>query len=236
MPTLLDLRTAVRRKIDRVNAKTPADDDLTEWINESAAELWDLVVTTYEDQFSAYATTATPQPSVFSIANLSSLFSTPYTTEPLRLFKLRSLECSVNGKWREIASVPKQEWWKYETLAGSEVPAGYTLIGNDIHVLPAEMTSQLYRLFFIPCYARMASDSDELFTVDSNISFSVPNQWHEYVVADVCIKARARFQEDASLEMARKAMLRERIVRAASNRTPGASRKVVDRATHREEN
>lgn len=233
MPTLLELRTAVRRKLDRVNAATPSDAELTEWVNESAAELWDLLVTRYEDQLTAYGTTDSAQSSVFSVLNLATLFG---VVGPTRLFKLRSLQYSIDGEWREIPTIPMQEWWKYETARGTASPVGYTLVGNSVHVLPSSTASQRYRLFFVPCYEDMDDDSDELFAISVNYTFEVPNNWHEYVVVDSVIKARGKFQQDASLEMARKAELRQRIISAATNRTPGMAKKVVERATHRGRN
>lgn len=224
MPTLLELRTAVRRKIDRVNAATPSDAELTEWINESAAELWDLLVTTYEDQFTTFGVTESIASPI--TATTGALFRVLVGSAPI--FKLRSIECSANGSWIEIPAVPKQEWWKYANTLGTTVPAGYTLVGTQIHILPETTGAQSYRVFYIPTYTALSADTDSL--------FDVPNRWDEYVVVDACIKARAKFQEDASLEMARKAELRLRITRAASNRTPGMSKKVVQRATHRSRN
>lgn len=231
MPTLAELCTAVRRKIDRVNASTPSTTELIEWINESAAELWDEVVTVYEDQYTTYVEFPNPLESVFSIANISDLTGEVYHNQPLRLFKLRSLEYSSNGEWIEIKQVPKQEWWKYSTSSNVGFPAGYTLIGDYIHILPENTAAQTYRMFYVPMYTPMVAQE----LPPEDCLFTVPNGWHEYVVVDACIKARAKFQEDASLELARKAALLQRIRRAASNRTPGASRKVVERATHRGE-
>jgi hypothetical protein len=230
MPTLLQIRTAVRSKIDRVNAATPTNTELNAWINESAAELWDLLVTVYEDQYSTYATTQDAQASVFSIANLSTLFGllVPSGHEPVRLFKLREVEYQQNGQWYPLPPVMKQEWWKYASVTDLGYPRGYTLIGADIHVMPAATPSQQYRIFYIPAYADMVDDANSLFLV--------PNHWDEYVVVDACIKARIKLQQDPSAEMQRKAELRQRIKGAATNRTPGGSRKIVERATHREEN
>jgi hypothetical protein len=230
MPTLLELRTEVRSKIDRVNAATPTNTEINGWINESAAELWDEVVTVYEDQFTTYGNTQTPQSTPIDIENLSDLFGllVPSGHDPVRLFKLRALEYSVNGEWREVDGVPRQEWRKYETATGSPHPVGYTLLGTDIHLLPSTTASQTYRLTYIPTYDKMVEDADEM--------FYVPNRWDEFVVVDACIKARIKLQQDPSAEMARKAELRQRIRRAASNRTPGQSHKVTERATHRGRN
>lgn len=230
MPTLLELRTEVRSKIDRVNAATPTNTEINGWLNESAAELWDEVVTVYEDQFTTYATTDAPQSTPIDISNLSTLFglAVPVDHDPVRLFKLRALEYSINGEWREVDGVPRQEWRKYETATASHAPVGYTLMGEAVHLLPSTTASQLYRLTYIPAYEKMVDDTDDL--------FYVPNRWDEFVVVDACIKARIKLQQDPSAEMARKAELRQRIRRAATNRTPGQSHKVTERATHRGRN
>jgi hypothetical protein len=228
MPTLADLRTAAKRQIDRINSKTPSDAEWNEWINGSAAELWDEIVTVYEDQFTTYLVTADPKASVFNVSNISALVDAIVLPgeDPIRLFKLRELEYSLNGEWYPLPSIPKQEWYKYTTPIASDQPLGYTLLGDEIHVLPSSTSAQVYRLFYIPSFVQMYDDADE---------FVVPNRWWEYVIVDACIKARSKFQEDASLEMARKSSILSRIKRAASNRTPGASRRMVERATHRED-
>lgn len=207
-PTREELRTACKRKGDRVNASTPSDDEWNEWINESAAELWDEVVTCYEDQYTE-----------------STTVSVSSSTSVDGYFKIRSVEINIDGRYMPIELVPLAEWGKYAGVLTSNIARGYTVIGDTLHLLP-EGTTASVRVRYVPEYTTLSADGDVLFRTPSN--------WHEYIVIDCLIKMRAKFQEDASQEFARKAAILDRIKKAASNRMPGGSKRVIERATHRD--
>lgn len=86
MPTLTELRTWSRERADMENSQFISDSELTEYINMAYSELYDILVTRYEDYFSEVV------PFTLSSSN-------EYTI-PSNFYKLVGLDYSQGGdKW-----------------------------------------------------------------------------------------------------------------------------------------
>lgn len=223
--TLATLRTEVLRRADMVGSDFLTDAEVNSYINSSAAELYDLLVGVYEDQYTLSDVTATPQSSplpMSSPAFSAMVGALDVAGKPLFLLKLRRIEYRDSaGKWRKLRRVSLNEWDHFNRSYSNGYPTAYTLIGESLHVLPEDVSSQTYRIWYVPGYLPMLVDAD---TMDNM------QQWHEYVIVDAAIKC---LQKEESFDavtalMSQKSALKQRIESAAAIRDAGEPMQIID--------
>ena len=90
MTTLADIKNRARRRADMVNSQFISDAELLDFINASYAELYDLIVQTYEDYF-VTSTTFT----------LTSSDAGVYTL-PSNFYKLKGVDYELGGNYTTI--------------------------------------------------------------------------------------------------------------------------------------
>jgi hypothetical protein len=95
----------------------------------------------------------------------------------------------------------------------------YRLWGTNLQIVPITSSGQTIRIWYSPRPNQLIFDTD---TVDAISGYE------EYIVADVCIKALAKTEEDVTVFAAQKQMLMKRIEEAAENRNVGEPQIVSD--------
>lgn len=141
MITLSSLREQVRQRADMQNSNFISDTELDGYINSSYKELYDIVVSRFED----YYTTS----SLFTISagNTEAL--------PDDFYKVRGVDYNYGGsfyelrKWnfndRNILDRP------YNILSSRYIDyRRYRLIGNNVQIVPEDKATGDYRLWYIP--------------------------------------------------------------------------------------
>lgn len=203
--TLSDLKDRVRQRADKVNSTWLADAELTSYINASYAELYDLLVTTYEDYFITGPTSFTLSTSDAGVYSLPSDF-----------YKLKGVDFQTGGDW---ITVYPHTWddrnnsriSRRYTSAG-DTERSYRMIGSNLRIEPSDAATGTYRLWYVPAYTALSSDTDE---IDSIIS---RNNWEEYIVVDAAAKVLQKEESDASGVLFAKDQLRKRIEGSATDR------------------
>ncbi len=223
--SLLDLRTAARQRSDTENDPHISDSELTGYLNQSAFELYDLLVQAYGDNyFLVYPDY------VFQTDGASDVFAFPDGTNAYLLndgvtvapavYKPLGVDVSTAhgepGTWITLHPFNNAERNAY-ALAGAVPFVGildlrYNFRGNNLWFTPVPAAGQYLRLLYVPRMAPLAQDTDLLDGVSG---------WTEYVIVDAAIKCLLKQESDASALMAQKAGLKQRIDAMKVNRNAG---------------
>lgn len=221
------LRYMSQLRADKLNSQYLTLDEWNVNINQSATELYDILVNKYGDDYffapallipltglnfyplpdgSNYLTLGIPAPAIYKLngvdANISGANNSP------------------NAGWVPLARFNWSDRDKYTTFPGQAgalnniYQMAYREMGNQLQVLPAN-TNQLLRLWYVPILQQMLLDTDML-------PFSISG-WSEYVVVDAAMKAMIKeesFDKWNALNASKMALL-ERIEVTAPNRDVG---------------
>lgn len=198
--TLLQVRTEVRQRTHYENSGFVTDTELNGWINRSAKELYDLLVTTFE---------------AYNLSNADSAIASGNTfAVPADFYKLLGVDYIV-ALPDQLQALPRIGW---QERNGSRY--GYDLRGSNVHILPYSWAAgRTFRLSYVPVLATLAADGDSFDGIDG---------YEEYVILDVCLKILAKAERDGTSFAQAKAAMKERIQASAHNRDAGEPPHVAD--------
>ena len=211
--TLAELKTRARERADQTNSTFISDSELLSYINSSYAELYDILVSRFEDYYTTSVT--------FSIASGNSY------SLPSDFYKLRGVDYNISGdnyvtlqKFNfhdRNGRNPNTSLFVDRGLYGNKLR--YRVLANELILEPSESAVGNYKLWYIPTYTRLASDSD---TVDGI------NGWEEYIVVDVAIKMLSKEESSTTHLDTEKEALLKRIRDMAQNRDANAPERIAD--------
>lgn len=213
--TLLQLRDATRQRADMVGSTFVSDAELTSYINQSAFELYDILVSAYgEDYYTA-------TPSTFVTDGTNDKYALPATfykllgvdlqlsSSPASWVTLRPFTFSERNRY----AVPNfQSFYGFTNLR-------YRILGDQLWLTPLPSAGQTVRLYYVPRMTTLSLDADTLEGVSG---------WTEYVITDAAIKCLQKEESDPSVLMAQKQALLDRIATQAANRDAGNAARVAD--------
>lgn len=211
--TLSDIRTQAQQHADMENSDFVSDSEWLFYINQAYAELYDILVSKFEDYYTDSYSYTVP----------SGEYTIPL---PSDFYKLRRLDYSTGSGDDEWYTVLKYNFtegnWKNNrvlTTWSNRIPIEYRLIKNTIKLLPEQSSNGNYRLWYVPSFTRLADDSD---TVDG------VNGWEDYIIIKAAIYALTKEETDTTVLQAALAQLRERIENMSQNRDAGLPEKITD--------
>lgn len=206
--TLLQLRTAARQRSDQEGSTFITDAELNAYINASYAELYDLLISKFEDYFTTQEQ--------FQVSGRCT-----YIDLPDNFYKLRGLDIASAGSSSDWSTVPRYEFAERNSAIRSRLSGGvaYNILGAQIQLLPASHAAGTYRLWFVPRFTPLVSDADEMGDV---LDFD------EYVVVDAAIKCLIKEESDPSALMNSKLMLINRVNTMAASRDSSGMGRVAD--------
>lgn len=212
--TLAEIRTAARQRADMTQSQFVTDAEFNYYINGSYAELYDLLIQSYGNDYF----TETYE---FSTVDNTSRYALPADFYKLLAVDLRisegedgfiSLRPFTFSERNRYATANAQTWIGVTNLR-------YRLNGNTIWFTPTPAVSQNIRIWYIPRVVAITSDSQ---VVDGY------SGWLEYVVVDAAIKAMQKEESDVRVLLAQKEALIKRITSAAQNRDAANPATVAD--------
>jgi hypothetical protein len=210
--TLSSLRTQIRQRCDMENSSFVSDSELNSYINASYAELYDLLVSRFEDYFTTTTTaTVTAGNSSFAV--------------PSDFYKLRGVDRQIGSSDNYYALLKfnfSERNWRNRRLNRAlfgQSNINYRLIGDTVELLPEDHAAGTYRLWYVPAFTTLSSDSDTLDGV---------NGWEEYIVVDACIKCLEKEESSTTSFERQKQKLEMRIEEMASNRDFDQPERVTD--------
>lgn len=212
--TLLQLRSDVRVRADIENAtgRFP-DSELTRYVNQGIAELYDLLV---DARGLSYYRSATPHP-------ITTTASTVNYALPTSFYKLIGVRISNGPPLERFDALEEPEMARTE--AETSYPLYYDLRGSYIALRPYHEAGYVVLVEYVPHATELSADVS---------TFDGINGWEEYVVA---FAARCCLIKDERLELAG-AMLQEmerlkgRIAGLAPNRDGYRPTRIRDARAH----
>jgi len=211
--TLATMRSRVRQRADMEESEFVQDSELNQYINSSYQELYDILVTSFEDYY-------TLPPVSFTIAT-----STDYYTLPADFYKLRGVDASLDGSTYYYTLMPfdfLNRNRNNDNLIAADYSATdrkYRIVGSRIYVTPADNAPGSYRIWYVPSATVLTSDSSTLDGI---------NGWEEYVVVDAARKCLDKEESDTRALVVEKEALRQRIIAASARRDAGMPKSISD--------
>ncbi len=210
--TLLSLRTQAKQRADMVNSSFVSDSEWNSYINASATELYDILVSAYADYY-------------VSTGSLSILNGTDTYSLPTDFYKLLGVDLVIDANGNAVTLKPYNlqqrnaflftPTWNTVGLAYLR----YHMQGQSIKFVPMPTTAQTVRILYVPALATLSGDSDTLDGVDG---------WEEFIVIDSAIKAKQKQEDDVGTLQGQKGAIIRRITEMAANRDAGSPEVVRD--------
>lgn len=223
--TLSELMVAVRQRADMLPAAySPSlsstayfvsDPELISYINQSYFELYDLLITVYEDYF-------VKAPYQFQTDGTTSQYALPSD-----FYKLLGVDLGLTSGTSAWVTLKKFDFisrnqFVYPQLNSTYLGVfnlRYRLVGNTLMFIPTPSGAQYIRLWYIPTLTTLAALTD---TADGI------SGWTEYIICDAAIKCAQKEESDVSVLMAQKMGLIKRIEESAINRDVGQPDTISD--------
>jgi hypothetical protein len=204
------LINAVRSRVDLPNANQYIPDTtVTSYINDSAAELDDILVAKNED----YRLTVLP----FTVSS-----GTRYPL-PADFYQLRGVDFYTNNgstPWVTLQAFSLPDRNKYNQPFYAYIPGlvapYYKLEDGYIAFIPQQAAIGNYQLYYTPVLPQLVN------TTDTIPSYLDNQAWREYVVLDVAIKIQVQQEKPCTEFMAQKAAMHQRVQALAGKRNAGA--------------
>lgn len=196
--TLANLRADVRNRADMSFAEDfITDAELTEYINQSIARLYNIIVNQAQDHYIISTTQAiTPGTNDYALPN--------------DFYKLRGVDILVNGVYVPLQreSFYKRSDNNMGLQVGITVPTTYRVVGSNIRVFDTPSATTI-KLWYIPAPTRLSADSD---------TFDGISGFEEWVVIDSAIKCKVKQEDDVSILLVERGALQMEIIDSISPR------------------
>lgn len=211
--TTTDLKLRTLQRADMENSEFISDSELLYFVNNSFAELYDILVSKFEDYY------------VKSPAYEFTLTGSDYTQElPTDFYKLRGVDRSAGGSDDWYTLHPFQFEQRNDNRSrfiyrAMYPDSRYRIYGNKLILSPANLAAGDYRVWYVPKFTPLVLGTD---TVDG------VNGWEEYIVVDAAIKCLQKEESDISALVMQKNELIKRIQTMAANRDAGSPERITD--------
>lgn len=230
--TLSQIRLAAQQRADRVNSNFVSQTEWRTYINQAMFELYDLLITVYEDyyvatpvQFIVDGTTPQwPLPngtlSFTDGTNISRTFVAP------PLYKLLGVDLALQNANQGYVTINKFNFidrnrFVYPNTASTIYGVfnlQYRVMGSNIQFIPTPSASQAIRLWYIPRLPELLQETD---TTNTGIS-----GWIEYVIVRAAKYALDKEESDTTVLTQEIEFLKARIEESAANRDAGQPDKI----------
>ena len=206
--TLLELRTRVRERADMVYSQFVSDAELNRYINESAQELYDLLVQANVDYYSTLES--------FTIAPSANTH-----TLPDDFYKIRTLDIDLGGRFCPVwpYNVQERGYWQDAVISRIAAPVLYRVVGGTLELVPSLSAAGSYRLTYVPLLEPMVDDTDE---------FNGFNGFETYIIVDAAIKAKDKEESSVTVLTKQKDELMKRIEAMANVVDYGANSSIAN--------
>lgn len=225
---LSQIRLAAMQRADRVNSNFVTIPEWRNYINQAMFELYDLLITVYEDYYIATPAQFTADGSTFlyplpnGVLTFANGLSPASTIVARPLYKLIGVDLAINTNGNNgYASMKKFNFidrnkFSYPTAPGpmnGVYNMQYRMMGSNIEFIPTPTAGQMIRLWYVPRLTELLQDTD---ITDTGIS-----GWIEYVIVRAAYLALTKEESDTTALVMQLGALQKRIEESASNRDAG---------------
>jgi hypothetical protein len=211
--TLAQIKTQARQRADMENNNFISEPELTSYINNSIAELHDILIEAYASDYGIVTST-------INIVNGQKSYALPAD-----FYVLKGVDIKLNDSqdFLTLRAFNFNERNRYSELGVWDL-AGvsnvrYRIIGNQIVFTPKPDRIAEVKLWYVPIAQKLVQDTD---------SFNDLNSFIEYVIVDVAIKMKEKQEDDVSVLAAQKVALEKRIRDRANIRDAGQAPSISD--------
>ena len=213
--TLQYLITTSRQRADMVNSQFVTDAELTSYINASYAELYDLLVQKYGDDY--FVANVYP----FATDGINDSYNLPDD-----FYKLLGVDLNLSGTSDSFVTLQKFMFKDRNRYAVPNFQSFYGVTnlryrvrGTKLWFTPMPAGGQTIRMWYVPKITYLVLPADVMDGVSG---------WEEYIVVDAAIKMLEKEESDPSVFLLQKQALIQRIEAAAENRDAGSPQVVID--------
>lgn len=223
--TLGQIRLASQQRADRVNSNFVTLPEWNSFINRAMFELYDLLITVWEDYYVAPAISFLSNGTTFlyplpdGVTSFTGPDGNPLVARPF--YKLMGVDLALNNAANSYVTINKFNFIDRNTFIYPNTASTiygvfnlrYRLVGNKIEFIPTPTSGQQIRLWYIPRLTMLLQDTDM-----SDISIS---GWIQYVITRAAKYALDKEESDTSSLDAELLFLKNRIEESAQNRDAG---------------
>lgn len=217
--TLAQLKTQARQRADLEDNDFVTDSELTGYINNSLAELYDLLIAAYDGDYYIESVDFT---TTSGVENYALPNGTNYSAAKA-IYKLKGVDAKIVGNsWFSLKPFNFNERnrnsdYSWGLLNGPTVR--YRMVGSNLRFNPAPNSAIQVRVWYVPVAPVLTADSD---------TFEDLNAWSEYVVIDAAIKCKIKEDLDFQALQLQKESIAKRIREMAQNRDAGKPESISD--------
>lgn len=231
---LSQIRLSAMQRADRVNSNFVTMPEWRQYINQAMFELYDLLVTVYEDyymatpvQFIADGTTYLyPLPSGSNTFQSGLYPNAMFTPEPF--YKLLGVDLALNSSPNAYVTLNRFQFIDRNKFVFPNTASSlygvfnpqYRVMGGNIEFIPTPSGNQAMRLWYIPRLRELLLDTDTTITGISG--------WIEYVIVRAAKYALDKEESDTTKLDTQILFLKGRIEESAANRDAGQPDKISD--------
>lgn len=231
--TLSQIRLAAQQRADRVNSDFVTQAEWRNYINQSMFELYDLLVTLYEDYYIATPAMFNTNGNqyLFPLPNGSNTFFNSDTGAPFiprPFYKLIGVDLKLNNATNAWVTVERFNFIDRNTYVFPNTASTiygvfntrYRPMGSNIEFIPTPSGNQSFRLWYVPRLIELLQETD---TTDVGIS-----GWIEYVIVKAAYYALTKEESDTTSLVMQLGALQKRIEESAANRDAGLPDRISD--------
>jgi len=231
--SLMELRLRAQERADRVASDFVTTAEWNFFINQAMYELYDLLITCYDDYFEA------PE-IVFNTSNNQYLYPLPdgvleftnsvtgATIVAPPFYKLMGVDLGINNANNAYVTVKRynlidRNKFVYPNTASTIYGVfnlQYRIIGNNIRFIPTPSSGQPIRLLYVPRLPQLLAETDI-----TTLGFS---GWLQYVIVRAAKYALDKEESDTSKLDAELLFMKQRIEETAVNRDQGQADTISD--------
>ncbi len=223
--SLGEIRLHAQQRSDMIGSNFVTTPEWNYYINQSYYELYDLLITTYEDYFVApvlqFTTTGSQS---YALPNGQNYSNAP------AFYKMYGMDIGVVPNANAFATLKKFDFIQRNRYVFPQItstPLGifnmeYRVVGGNIMFIPQPSAGQVMGVWYYPRLTTLLQDTDIMDGISG---------WTEYVIVDAAIKALRKEESDTQELMNEKIMLKQRIEESATNRDAGQPDTISDTQT-----
>jgi len=226
------IRLAAQQRADRVNSQFVSLPEWNFFINQAMFELYDLLVTVYEDYFIAPPVTFSSNGSSFlyplpdGVLTFQDQAGNNFVPEPF--YKLYGVDLAINSSNNGYVTINKFDFVDRNTFIYPNTASTiygvfnlrYRLLGNQIEFIPTPSGGQKIRLWYVPRMKELLLDTD---TTTQGVS-----GWIQYVIIRAAKYALDKEESDTTKLDQELIFLKTRIEGSAMNRDQGQPDTISD--------
>ncbi len=205
--TLSQLRSQARDLADMQNNEFISDSELNNYINFAIAELHDILIEAYGDEY------------FISYESGTTSANTADYDLPADFYKLKGVDMQLNGQdWVNIRKFNFNERNRNEDM-GELFNIRYRIMGSQIKFSPIPDANIAYKIWYVPLATKLVDDADE---------FDDINQYSDFVLLSAAMKMLNKEESDVSALAAERQRIINRLQVSATNRDSSEPESISD--------